>query len=421
MVKVKFSFYLAALLGLVLVPVITAESDIPNDESLIQSTLQRIAFVSRRDGNSEIYSINEDGTGLKRLTNSKNNNVKPQWSPDGSKVMYLTKKGKKHEIRVMNSDGSNQIKLAGDCNIQYPPSWSPDGSKILFVVKVKSKNIIYTVSTNGNNLTRITEIGTDNAYPSWSPDGTKILFRQRYRKETYLYTTNRDGTDKVKLTRENESYYFPIWSSDGQKIYFVMTKRSFKGVFNEIYMVNNDGTNILKIADGTKKVQDIDYYDELFLSPDNSTITYNKVAHVDGYMSEKGSIRYNYTHGIFILSAFGNDWARELARTGGDRVQIDWSPDSSKLAFIHDSRVTIYNIKTKIDEEIKVKASVPLSPVKWSPDGKKLIFAGKNHSFQKAGLFLVTLDGKVTKLTENNDYDPVWAPVKEMGDEGSEM
>lgn len=416
----KKRFVLLIILFLAVVPVMAELKDSTN-EIFEPSTKLKVAFISKRDGNFDIYTINEDGTELKRLTNSKVDELKPQWSPDGSKIMYLSKKGKKYTLYIMNNDGSNKIKLYNDCNIQYPPMWSPDGNKILFVAKIKSKNMVLTIDTDGENLANLTEAGTENAYPSWSPDGTKILYKQRYLKETYLYSMNADGTEQKRLTRDNEVYYFPCWSSDGQKISYIKTKRSFKGVYNKICIMDADGSNNLEIADASKKLEDIDYFDELYWSPDGTTFAFNKVADVNGYMSETGKITYFYKYGIYLVSADGNGYVRELAKTGENRVSPNWSPDSSKLAFLNNSKLIIYNMKTKMEDEINVGVSVPLSNVKWSPNGKKLIFAGKNHAFQKSGIYIVELDGKVTKLTENNDYDPVWAPVKEMWDVGSEM
>lgn len=413
-------FILLLIFFLMVVPVI-AEPNNSINEIIEPNTKLKVAFTSKRNGNFDIYTINEDGTELKRLTNSKVDELKPQWSPDGSKIMYLSKKGKKYTLHVMNNDGSNKIKLYNDCNIQYPPLWSPDGNKILFVAKIKSKNMIFTIDSNGENLASLTEAGTENAYPSWSPDGTKILYRQRYLKEIYLYSMNADGTEQKRLTRDNETYYFPSWSSDGRRISYIITKRSFKGVYNKICIMNADGSNNLEIADASKRYEDIDYLDELYWSPDGTTLAFNKVADVDGYMSKNGKITYFYKYGIYLISTDGNGYVREIAKTGENRVSPNWSPDSSKLAFLKDSKLIIYNMKTKMEDEISVGVSVPLSPVKWSPNGNKLIFAGKNHAFQKSGIYVIELDGKVTKLTEDNDYDPVWAPVMEKYEAESEM
>ncbi|NLY75023.1 MAG: hypothetical protein GX075_06935, partial [Firmicutes bacterium] len=365
---------------------------------------------SRRDGNYEIYTINDDGSDLKRLTSNKLDDIKPQWSPDGTKIMYLTKNRKQYAIRVMNGDGSGQVELTDNCVGEYPPLWSPDSSKILFVAKIKSENAICTVDADGGNLTRLTEVGAEGTFPSWSPDGSRILYLEKYRKDAYIYSMKPDGTERMKITREKGSYRAPTWSPDGRKIAYFSTKKTLFGTYNQIQIINSDGGNPMTICDCSKRLEDIDYHDEYFWSPDGITIALTKVADIEAHYSDSGSVSFSYNYGAYIVKTDGNDHDRLLAKIGAEPLPPVWSPDSSKIACLYSSKLLIYNLKTKIDNEIKTNVSIPLSPAKWSPDGKKVIFAGKNHSFQKAGLYLVTLDGKVTKLSEANDYDPVWAP-----------
>lgn len=218
-----------------------------------------------------------------------------------------------------------------------------------------------------------------------------------------------DGTDRKKIAGEKEEYQNPIWSLDGQKIAYISTKRNLTGTYNQIFVMNSDGINNLELADGSKKVEDNVSIDSIYWSPDGTTIVFTKVADVEGNVGESGSVTYNFIYGVYIVGTYGNDYDRLLEKTGGERVIPNWSSDSLKVAFLSNSRIMIYNMKTKINEEVRVKVSIPLSPVRWSPDGTKLIFTGKNSSFQKSALYLVTLDGKVTKLSEANDYDPVWA------------
>lgn len=408
--EIKRLLVLIPILLLVLIPIIKADSDITENNSSTINRVRKIAFVSKRDGNFEIYTVNEDGTDLKRLTSNKNDDLKPQWSPDGKRIMYLSKKGKEFTIRVMNDDGSGQVEIARNCVIDYPPLWSPDGVKILFVAKSKNKNIICTVDADGSNLTRLSEIDTEGSYSSWSPDGRKILYLEKYRKENYIYLMNPDGTERLKITKEDGTYKAPTWSPDGSKIAYLSTRKTLLGTYNQLIVMNKDGSNILELANASKKVEDIDYNDNFNWSPDGTMIAFTKVAEVEGKVSEKGSVTFTYTYGAYLVAVDGNDYDRLLAKTGTEPMLPDWSPDGRKVAIVSNSKLIIYDLKTKLEEEIKVNVVIPLSPARWSPSGDKLLFAGKNHSFQKSALYLVTLDGTVTKLSDKNDFDPVWAP-----------
>lgn len=149
------------LLLLMAVPMVFAETVTPtvNPSATVnipQKSNQTIAFSSKRNGKSQIYTINEDGTDLKKLTNNDAENVKPSWSPDGTKILYQSIKGGKREIWVMGNDGSNPLRVATDSDVAFRPAWSPDGSKILFTIRKGIKSKILVVNSDGSKLTSIT-------------------------------------------------------------------------------------------------------------------------------------------------------------------------------------------------------------------------------------------------------------------------
>ena len=71
----------------------------------------KIAFVSNRDGNYEIYVMNSDGTGQTRLTHDPGEDTWPVWSPDGRRIAFASDRDGNYEIYVMNADGTNQTRL----------------------------------------------------------------------------------------------------------------------------------------------------------------------------------------------------------------------------------------------------------------------------------------------------------------------
>ena len=97
-----------------------------------QSPTGRIAFNSYRDGNSEIYVINADGSGLQRLTSNDDKDTCPAWSPDGTMIAFVSDRDRNHEIYVMRADGSDQRRLTDTPGSEFHPDWSPDGAYIAF-------------------------------------------------------------------------------------------------------------------------------------------------------------------------------------------------------------------------------------------------------------------------------------------------
>ena len=86
---------------------------------------KRIAFVSARDGNYNIYAMNIDGTGQTRLTHNPASDWSPAWSPDGTKIAFVSDRDGNLEIYVMNVDGTGQSPLTDGLQDDFNPVWQP--------------------------------------------------------------------------------------------------------------------------------------------------------------------------------------------------------------------------------------------------------------------------------------------------------
>jgi TolB protein len=84
----------------------------------------RIAFVSNRDGNDEIYGMNADGTGQTRLTNNPAWDSDPAWSPDGSQIAFVSDRDGNLEVYVINADGTGPTNLTNNPADDDRPAWS---------------------------------------------------------------------------------------------------------------------------------------------------------------------------------------------------------------------------------------------------------------------------------------------------------
>ena len=93
----------------------------------------QIAFASKRDGNLEIYVMDDDGKNPRRLTNNRQNDSRPSWSPDGKHIVFGSERDGNWEIYAMDDDGKNPRRLTENPNNDQFPSWSPDGERIAFM------------------------------------------------------------------------------------------------------------------------------------------------------------------------------------------------------------------------------------------------------------------------------------------------
>lgn len=211
----------------------------------------KIAFQSTRDGNQQIYIMNEDGSGQTRLTRNTANDGYPAWSPDGRKIAFASDRTGTWQVFVMNADGGGQTDLTRNVANDGYPSWSPDGRKIVFASKRDSPipdkyDNIYVMDADGSNVIRLTNIVAEDVHPAWSPDGQKIAFASDRDGHREIYIMN--GLGLVKIT--NTVYYddYPAWSPDGRKIAFASARDSHDSTKLDIYIMNADGTNVVRLT-----------------------------------------------------------------------------------------------------------------------------------------------------------------------------
>ena len=132
----------------------------------------KIVFASTRDGNSEIYIMNPDGSNQINLSRDKAEDSEPVWSPDGEQVLFVSDRDGPPDLYVMDSDGSRVRRVFGSRDYRSNPSWSPDGGKITYVEGEGSDATIYTATIRGKFVERVIA----GFMPSWSPNGREIVF-----------------------------------------------------------------------------------------------------------------------------------------------------------------------------------------------------------------------------------------------------
>jgi len=185
----------------------------------------------------------------------------PNWSPDGSKILYVSSISgiwdqwiSNFDIWVMNSDGSNRVQLTTNPTSDWMPRYSPDGTKIVYNSYGSGTDIdIWTMNSDGSGQTELTTVINDDFGGSWSPDGSKIAYASREGNGIpSIWIMDSDGTNRYQLTpdygNEEEDWdYFPSWSPDGMRILF-SSRRAGRGVFDQ-WIINTDGTGLQQLTD----------------------------------------------------------------------------------------------------------------------------------------------------------------------------
>jgi Tol biopolymer transport system component len=204
----------------------------------------------------EIFVINGDGSGLRRLTRNTVADWEPAWSPDGRLILFASSRDGGHDLFVMNADGSGQRPLTPKPGTRGDPRWSPDGRAILFTVAPPGQprsasgfpfGDVYVLNADGSgqrNLTHTRESGEFDA--AWSPNGQYIAFSRLAGPPwgVRILVMNADGSGKRAVTpefaRTGDRGITGAWSPDGRRIAFDED--------DAIYVVNADGSGLRRLA-----------------------------------------------------------------------------------------------------------------------------------------------------------------------------
>src|SRR5581483_3282273 len=211
---------------------------------------KKIVFTSNRDGLPEIYVLNLDGGGVRRLTFNSTEELAPSWSPDGARILYdvMTGSGAASDIWVMSADGSNQHKLTGGVGYNSRAVFSPDGKRIAFASRSDAGDEnnfdIQVMNADGTDRHSITSDPGFETEPAWSPDGRRIAFARTLEKGySDIFVINADGTNPVNLTNTPAAHEsLPAWSPDGRLIAFVTDRHAQKNNA-DVWVMNADGSN----------------------------------------------------------------------------------------------------------------------------------------------------------------------------------
>lgn len=172
------------------------------DEAVWSPDGNAIAYVAYQNDNSEIFTMNADGTNVTQLTDNDESEFQITWAPDGRRIAFVSNRDGNREVYVMNTDGTDQVNLTNYPGWDEQPTWSPDSSRLAFVSDRDAADWeIYTISVDGSDLSRLTQSETINKLPAWSPDGTKIAFaRSEVNGCERIFVINPDGTYETAVS-----------------------------------------------------------------------------------------------------------------------------------------------------------------------------------------------------------------------------
>lgn len=191
-----------------------------------------ILFTSTRDGISEVYSIGLDGKDLRRLTETEAKEMHPVWTPDGARVVYA----RDGDIWIMDADGQNQTQLTHGLRAELP-FVTADGQRILFSDMAAGNYDVYVLNIDGGEVTPVAVSADMEVYGSPAPDGNRLALMRAGRN---IWVMGLDGSGAARLRTGAEN---PCWSPDGANIAFHSETGNY-----EIYRMSADGRNAVNLT-----------------------------------------------------------------------------------------------------------------------------------------------------------------------------
>lgn len=292
-----------------------------------------IVFCSLRHKSADIYTVDVDGSNLRRLTSTKYWEAQPIFTPDGKSIMFISDKDNyAGELYLIDLDGSNYRKLVPDYYGVADAVYSPDGKYAAFCAQDGWAREVYTMTSDGTDIQRLTDSDRENSSLIFSADVQKIYFKQKwyeYDKDTPLYeeiySVNIDGSSLKQLTHDRKSKT-PVAAALNGILFMCIQARddntpiSHQPNLNELWWMKPDSGTAERVLGGGRTNGT---YADTKVLPDNRSIVF-----VD---DRQKAFRYE----LHVKKLFGTKKIKQLTKRGAlGASDIAVSPDGKYVVYV---------------------------------------------------------------------------------------
>jgi TolB protein len=158
---------------------------------------------------SWVWTIRPDGSDARSLVRGNS----ARWSPDGTRLVFSAPTaGSDGDLFVINADGTGLRRLLATPRLEQPNAWSPDGKKILFTRSLSFEEAdVYTMNADGTHVRRLTRARRQDVGGTWSPNGSRIVFSSQRLGRIHLFVMRSNGTRQHAITHGGSGDFDPSW------------------------------------------------------------------------------------------------------------------------------------------------------------------------------------------------------------------
>lgn len=204
-------------------------SRLSGEAPFFDSRIAYIAETGPKDARIKRLAImDSDGANHRFITNGQAIALTPRFSPDYSKIVYVSYLGSRVRVYVYDVGAGTQRIVYESSNATFAPRWSPDGRFLLFSMAIAGNTDIYRIPAEGGTPRRLTDSPGIDVGGSFSPDGTRIVFESDRSGAQQIYVMNADGSNQQRISFGGGRYATPEWSPRGDLIAFTKIAGNFR-------------------------------------------------------------------------------------------------------------------------------------------------------------------------------------------------